>query len=679
MNKPMRPRDPVELAIFSNLVAAVAEEACSALERTAYTTFVKEANDFAVALADPSGTFFAYPRKSGVTTFIGLPLAEVIASVEDWQPGDVLLTNDPYTTGGLVTHSPDFNLIAPVFFDGELVAFCWGFLHSSDVGGSTPGSIAPSNREIFQEGIRIPPMKLYRAGAFNKELYEIIKANVRIPYQVWGDINALMSSFHVASQRLREIFAKYGIERARDLMDECLRYAEAKARAVIAEIPSGTYRFTDYLDDDIASSLPVRICLSLTVSGSDVHLDFTGTDPQVLAAFNLATAGKPSHAWLTIGLVHYLLTEDPEIPLNGGVLRPLRVTAPAGTLVHAVAPASLGGRIVSGIRVMDVTFGALTQAVPDRVPAAGAGQGMLPVISMPALATGGRKVNILQPLVGGSGGRPAVDGYDGTDYSLGFLKNSPIEVLESEMDVLVHRYHYLTDSGGPGKYRGGLGIGFTFEALLPDTVLSMRGMERTRFAPWGVHGGHCGASTGPAVINRGRPTERHIVKLDVLRLDAGDVVEIVTSGGGGYRDPCERDPGQVARDVRFGFVSRKVAETAYGVVLKRGSHDLDLEKTAAKRGAIKRKTRKRPTFSLGAARDRYDRLWTPGAYAQLQRIYATLPIHARIYAKRAIMERALAAQGRRPRPMTGADIRRAWTAARAKTGLQQGPAPPGRS
>src|SRR5262249_48169957 len=162
---------------------------------------------------------------------------------------------DPYTTGGLVTHSPDFNLIAPVFHDNELVAFCWGFLHSSDVGGSTPGSIAPSNREIFQEGLRIPPMKLYRAGVFNDELAAIIKANVRIPYQVWGDINALISSFHVASQRLLEIFDKYGIARARQLIDECLRYAEAKARTVIAEIPSGSYRFTDFLDDDIGSSL----------------------------------------------------------------------------------------------------------------------------------------------------------------------------------------------------------------------------------------------------------------------------------------------------------------------------------------------------------------------------------------------------------------------------------------
>src|SRR5262249_21127486 len=173
-------------------------------------------------------------------------------------------------------------------------------------------------------------------------------------------------------------------------------------------------------------------------------------------------------------------------------------------------------------------------------------------------------------------GRPSADGYDGTDYSLGFLKNSPIEVLESEMDVLVHRYHYLIDSGGAGKQRGGLGIGLTFEALLPDTVLSMRGMERTRFAPWGVPGGHCGAQPGPAIVNRGRKSERRINKLDVLRLEAGDIVEIVTSGGGGYGDPCERDPADVARDALFGFVSRKIAETAYGIVFRRDSGDVDL-------------------------------------------------------------------------------------------------------
>lgn len=672
----MAPSDPVELAVFGNLVAAVAEEACSALERTAFTTFVKEANDFCVALATPEGAFFAYPRKSGVTTFIGLPLDDVIRGIKDWRPGDVLLTNDPYTTGGLVTHSPDLNLIAPVFFEGELVAFCWGFLHSSDVGGNTPGSIAPSNREIFQEGIRIPPTKLYRAGELNAELFAILNVNVRVPYQVWGDLKALMSSFHVADARIQDVFRKFGAVRSKALIAECIAYAEAKARAVIADIPSGRYRFVDYLDDDVGSPFPIRICLELSVEGSDVHLDFTGTDPQVLAAFNLATAGKRSHAWLTIGMVHYLITEDPEVPVNAGLLAPIRVTAPAGTLVHAVPPASLGGRIVSGIRVMDVTFGALARAVPDRVPAAGAGQGMLPVISMPALGTGGRKVNILQPLVGGSGGRPTVDGYDGTDYSLGFLKNSPIEVLESEMDVLVHRYHYVTDSGGPGKYRGGLGVGFVVEALLPDTTLSMRGMERTRFEPWGVHGGGCGGFTQPAIVNRGRGDEQRIAKVDVLRLQPGDVLELVTAGGGGYGDPCERDPLLVARDVLFGHVSRKIAETAYGVVFRGKSIEVDAKKTVARRRALrKRRGKAGSMFSFGAARLDYERVWNDRAYAELQKIFATLPIHARIYAKRAIMEKAAALRPKgRKQPLSAADVRRAWKAARRLLGLPQGAA-----
>ncbi len=446
-----RMHDPIELAIFGNLVAAVAEEACSALERTAYTTFVKEANDFAVALADPSGTFFAYPRKSGVTTFIGLPLAEVIQGVADWQPGDVLLTNDPYTTGGLVTHSPDFNLIAPVFFAGEIVAFCWGFIHSSDVGGSTPGSIAPSNREIFQEGIRIPPMKLYRAGTLNHELYDIIKANVRIPYQVWGDINALTSSFHVAAARLQEIFGKYGIARARALMDECLRYAEAKARAVIAEIPSGTYRFVDYLDDDIASNLPVRICLALTVAGSDVHLDFTGTDPQVLAAFNLATAGKA-----VARVADHRARPLPVDRGPGDTAQRRRAAAIAShrTGRHA-GPCRVPGVARRTDRERNPRHGRHLRGAHPGSPRASAGGRRRPGHAAGDLDAGaddgGRKVNILQPLVGGSGGRPAADGYDGTDYSLGFLKNSPVEVLESEMDVLVQRYHYLADFGWSGE------------------------------------------------------------------------------------------------------------------------------------------------------------------------------------------------------------------------------------
>jgi N-methylhydantoinase B len=671
----MRPKDPIELAIFCNLAAAITEEACGVLVRTAYTTFIKEVQDFSVALARPDGTFFAYPGRSGVPTAVGLPMEDAIAAVSEWQPGDVLLSNDPYTTGGMVTHSPDVTMIAPIFYQGELIAFCWSFLHSSDVGGAVPGSLAASHDEIYQEGLRIPPAKLYRAGTLNKELYDILMANVRIPYQLWGDLQAMISAFRVATTRLVELFEKFGRDRAKELIDECLAYGEAKARAVIAEIPDGTYRFVDYLDDDIASPHPVRICLSLKKSGSEIHVDFTGTDPQVMAALNLATAGKRSHTWLTVGLMQFLLTADREMPVNGGILRPLSVTAPAGTIVHAVPPAALGGRVVAGIRVMDATFGALVQAIPGRVPAAGSGQGMLPVLSMPAMADGTRKVNLLQPLIGGTGGRPESDGFDGTTYSLGFLRNTPIEIIESEMDVLVHRYHYVVDSGGPGEFRGGLGVGLRAEALIPDTTIAIRGIERTRFAPWGVKGGECGSLTQPVATNPGRPDEkRHPKKVDVLRLQPGDVVEFATSGGGGYGDPLRRDPAQVARDVAYGYVSRAAAETAYGLVFKPDSPDADLAATRARRARRERGRMPLSTFNFCPARLEYDRVWNELAYAELHAILATLTIHARVYAKGAIMAATIAAQATPGAALTGADVRRGWQAAKRRLGIADAPA-----
>ncbi len=667
----MQPSDPIELAIFNNILGAIAEEMCATVERTAYTTFVKETHDFGAGIATPDGWFFAYPRKSGVTSFLGLHLGDAIQRIRDWQPGDIVFTNDPYSTGALVTHLPDLTLLAPVFVGAELIGFCWAFIHSSDIGGRVPGSIAPSSDEVYQEGIRVPPTKLYRAGVLNTELLEILQANVRIPYQVWGDLKALISSFHIASGRLVAVFEKYGLARAKALVQESLDYTEAKSRAVIAHIPDGTYRFVDYLEDDLVSAVPVRIELAITIDGSSAHLDFTGTDPQVLAAYNVVTGGKP-HAWLTIGFIHHLLSEDPTIPANGAVIRPLRVTAPLGTLVNPVLPASLGSRITAAVKVLEITMGALAQAIPGKVPAAGSGQGMIALISMPNLIKGGRKINVLQTLIGGSGGRPQCDGYDGTDYSFAFLRNTPVETIEAEMDLLVHEYRYVPDSAGPGKYRGGLGVGITVEALIPNTIVTARGMERTRFAPWGVHGGRFGGNTQPAIVNRGRADERRVPKIDILVLNRGDVLELASSGGGGYGDPCDRDPEKVAEDVLFGFVSRMQATEIHGVVFRGTGTEVDVVATKERQESIRAaRPADLPLYTFGPAREQHDRIWSPHSRGAVVRILAGLPLHARPYAKRMIMEKALTLYTeRRLARVTDAEIEEAWVVARTELGLE---------
>ncbi|WP_046868112.1 hydantoinase B/oxoprolinase family protein [Microvirga massiliensis] len=664
----MQPSNPIELAIFNNLLGAIAEEMCAVVERTAYTTFVKETHDFGAGIASPDGVFFAYPRKSGVTSFLGLDLGDAIRQIDDWQPGDIAFTNDPYSTGALVTHLPDLTLLAPIFAEERLIGFCWAFIHSSDIGGRVPGSIAPSSDEVYQEGLRVPLMKLYRAGVLNTELRDIIRTNVRIPYQVWGDLQALISSFHVASSRLVALFKKYGVQRSLDLVRESFDYAEAKARAVIEHIPDGTYRFVDYLEDDLVSEIPVRIELAIAVEGSNIHLDFTGTDPQVLAAFNVMTAGKP-HAWLTIGLIHHFLSEDPTIPANGAVIRPIRVTAPEGTLVNPVLPASLGARITAAVKVLEITMGALAQAIPGSVPAAGSGQGMIGVISMPDLIKGGRKVNVFQVLIGGSGGRPTCDGFDATDYSFAFLRNTPAETIEAEMDLLVHEYRYVPDSGGPGTHRGGLGVGITIEALVPNTIVTMRGMERTRFAPWGVHGGKHGGRTQPAILNRGTNRERSIPKLDILVLNRGDVLELASSGGGGYGDPCNRDPKRVLEDVLNGFVTSDAASEIYGVVLR--DLEVDAERTARRREAIKAaRPKSNGVYDYGPEREMHDKIWSPASRGALVKILQSLPIPARSYAKTTIMRKALSLRSDRSlASITDAEINESWILARTELGL----------
>lgn len=668
----MNVSNPIELSVFNNMVGAIAEEMCAIVERTAYTTFIKETNDFGAAVATTDGLFFAYPRKAGTTSQLGGDISDAVKKIDRWEPGDIVLTNDPFSTGAMVTHLPDLTLLAPVFVEGEIVAFCWGFIHSSDVGGRVPGSIAPSNQEIFQEGLRIPPTKLYRAGDLNQELFDIVQANVRIPYQVWGDLQALMSAFHVAQGRLGELFHKYGLEKTKQLILQSMDYAEKKARVIIQSIPDGSYHFVDYLEDDLVSDIPVRLELTLTVSGSNVHLDYTGTDPQILASFNIVTAGKP-HQWLTVGLMHHLLSSDPTIPANGALRRPITVSAPLGSVLNAVMPAAVGSRITTALKVLDMTMGALAQAIPDHVPAAGSGNGMLGVLAMPDLVRGGKKVNVFPVLIGGSGGRPVSDGYDGTNSTFAFLRNTPIEAIEAEMDILVHEYHYVQDSGGPGKYRGGLGVGMTLEALVPDTSLAMRGMGRTRFAPWGVHGGLCGAKTLPAVVNQGKTHPQTIAKLDILSMRRGDTITLSSSGGGGYGDPCEREPTRVLEDVQFGFVSRSQARDTYGTVIGPGSDELDVAATASLRGRLREQRQaSRSIYVYGADRDRYEQIWSSDSRGALLEILKSLSITARIYAKNMIMLKALEIRTERSVDLIdGSIIRESWETVMSRMGLEQ--------
>ena len=644
--------DRTTLGILAHYFRAAAEAMGHVLQRTAHTTFIKESNDFVTALLTPAGEQFAYSVAIGTQGFVGLDYAHLLEQLAPWEEGDIAVANCPYLTQGVASHLPDYQMIRPVFVEGRLVAFAWGFLHASDMGGIVAGSILPSAYELYQEGLRIPPVKLFRAGVLQPDVKAFLLANVRIPEKNWGDLNALMAALGTGEQRIATAVAKWGIDTVEAARDALIAYAESRTRTLLDRIPDGTYRFADYLEDDVVSDMPVRIVLTMTKSpGGDVHLDYTGTDPQVNAAFNLASNGR--HPYLCLALFGWLRTVDPTIPVNGGLMRPIRTTAPSGSVVNASFPASCGVRFALAQTLYGTLQCILAQALPGEVPALGAGQATILAASLMDPARARRQVTVVQPMIGGSGGRRQGDGVDGCDFSQGALANTPVESIENEIPILVRRYAVLPDSAGPGQFRGGMALRLDVQVFHPDTIVTARGMERFRFQPWGVAGGRAGTS-GDCWLNPGAPGERRLGKIDVVHLQAGDVLSVSTPGGGGYGDPFERDPGAVLTDVHNGVVGEAAARDAYGVVIEGGRLDV-----AATRALRARRTGPAPSgFDPGPGRAAHEAVFTPAVSDALAALLYRLPQGLRYPAKSRFFARirALAAAGHPVGPETVADL-----------------------
>ncbi|MBV9355405.1 MAG: hydantoinase B/oxoprolinase family protein [Chloroflexi bacterium] len=375
-------------------------------------------------------------------------------------------------------------------------------------------------------------------------------------------------------------------------------------------MPAGVYTFVDYMEGDQQDIGMIRIRLDLHVRGDEFLLDYSGTDPQVRASLNMYSYSKTGHWNIVIGLIHWLCTMQPEITYNAGMVRPFKVHIPRGTLLNAEPFVACGNRSAVQLRMTDVNLGALAQAIPDQVPSFGPGQASILLVSVPDLKTGGTKLSVIQPLIGGSGGRPHEDGIDGVDSIWNFLRNVPTEAIENDMpSLLIRRYALRPDSGGPGRYRGGMGVVLEFLTTSPYTVVTSRAMDRYLFQPPGRLGGEPGA-TGYTTLNPDAPRPENIGKVDVLQLGPGDVLQIGTQGGGGFGDPLARPVEAVTEDVANGLVSRDGARVGYGVVL---DEDGALDEAAT---AAERRERRlgapgpAPAFSFGPARDAYRRLWT---------------------------------------------------------------------
>jgi N-methylhydantoinase B len=626
--------DPVTLQILANHCAAATESMAQTLFRTAHSTFVKETEDFTTGLATPEGKTFASPFDLGATWFVGLDYGRVLGLIDGYEPGDLCMTNDPYS-GFVCTHSPDLHLWKPFFHEGELICYGVGHVHNTDVGGAVPASLSRANVEVHQEGIRVPPSKLYKRGVLNRELLDVMLLNVRMREQNWGDLKAQIAAMSTGERKVAEMVRRFGIDVFRSGMGDLLDHAERQARAVIRRIPDGEYFFADYIDEDSVGGYPCRIAVNLIVRGDELVLDFSESDPQLTSSINVPTGGDPRHALVMVPVIYALYTMDHSLLLNSGLTRPARAILPEGSVVNPRFPAAVGMRSLTCMRLQSAVFGAFARALPEIMPAACGDGGPLINVRTLDTRTGRRLMANLDPITGGGGGLASRDGTEGSGANFGFLKNTPVEINEAEVPVKILRYGLATDSGGAGRHRGGTGTTLEFRVSAPDTVVTARNRDRSRFTPWGAMGGDAGKGSA-FLLNPDTPHEVNLGNTDVVTVQPGDVIRITSAGAGGWGSAVEREPERVLADVRQGFVTVAKAAEDYGVVIRDGA--VDAAATATLRARLAG-NRRREGFGVSAAQSEFEARWTKPRYAALARLLATLPVEWRFFIKHRVFER----------------------------------------
>lgn len=567
--------DPITLELIRNGLESIVDEMALTLVRTAYSANLKSSMDLSSAFCDPEGRLLV----QGLTLPLHLgsmpdAMAAVLARYGGAiRPGDAFILNDPYEGG---THLPDFFVVRPVYLDGDLLGFVCTIAHHTDIGGRVAGGNACDSTEIYQEGLRVPPIRLYDRGEVNEGFLRLLEANVRIPTKVLGDLRAQLAACHIGEQGLRDLIGRYGRETVTSAARELLDHGERLARAEIARWPDGRYEFVDYLDGDGIDPDPIPIRVAVTVAGDQLEVDFAGSAPQVKGGINSVLSFTKSTAY---ACVRCLL--PPSLPNNEGYFRAIRVLAPEGTIVNPLPPAPVAARGLTAFRIANAVLGALAKLAPDRVPACEVGGDT--GISIGGYDARRRAFVFLEFLFSGWGGRPDADGIDGAASVVVNFSNQPVEVVENEYPLRIEEYGFLPDSGGPGKHRGGLGLVRQYRFLEETGTLQIRS-DRTLFPAYGLAGGRPGRLCRN-VLNPG-PNERLLPAKTLLAIRAGDVFRHELAGAGGWGDPFERDPLAVLADVRAGKVSREHAREAYGVVIKADATGVDWEATErARRGA----------------------------------------------------------------------------------------------
>jgi N-methylhydantoinase B len=559
--------DMVTMTIIDSTMVSICREMGISLMKTSYSTIFNEGLDFTCALADAEGEMIAVaefnPAQIG-----GMPLVVQSSvrelSTEPLEPGDVIVHNDPYR-GGL--HTPEHSFFTPIFVDGELMGYAVAIGHVAEVGGSVPGGFPSEATEIFHEGLRVPPIKIKRAGKDNDDVWKLLLANVRTPRHNYGDYRALIGSVEMGAERTEALIRKYGKDvfkrTCRDLMD----YSEARMRAELKAFPDGHYAFDDYMEDDGIEDRPYRIHVECHVQGDEIVVDFTGSDKQAKGPIN-ATLGVTWSATYN-ALLH--LT-DPSIPKNSGCFRPIKVVAPPGTVVNVDYPApEVGGNTETHPRIAYTVIGALAQAVPERAPATDAATHCNFLFGGTDPVTGEYYV-CYDLLTAGWGGRPFADGNNAVNGINGNCRMIPAEVYEVRFPWLIEELSLVVDSGGAGEYRGGLGVSKRVLCRKAPITVSHMG-DRHKRKPWGLHGGGEAASAGIRIKRAGSDKWLTAVegegkvspsKFAGVTINPGDRVWLYNGGGGGWGDPRKRDRAKIEQDIREGWVTRERAERDYG-------------------------------------------------------------------------------------------------------------------
>jgi N-methylhydantoinase B len=546
--------DPITFAVIKSGLDSIVDDMAYTIVRISRSEIVKDVMDFSVALCDADGQMVAQAKT--IALHLGA-VPEAIAAVlakygDDLRAGDAVIMNDPYH-GGM--HLPDIFMFVPLFHGGKRRAFAVVICHHTDVGGRVPGSNASDSTEIYQEGIRIPPLKLYAQGKLNDTLATILKINVRVPERVWGDLLAQYAAAQVGARGLSRLFEHYGADEIERYMHQLIDYAERMTRDEIRRWPKGTYSFVDYIDSDGFTDDPIPIKVAITVNEDRLTVDYAGSSPQVRAALNSTRSYTQSCTYLSVRCVL-----GRNIPNNVGVFRCIDVKVPEASILDPVLPGACAARALTGYRIFDTMLGALAQVVPDRVPAAGEGGNSVVCIS--GLRKNRKPFIIVDMICGAWGGRPDKDGVEAITNPSQNLSNMPVEVMEAQHPVRVEEYAFVPDSCGAGQWRGGVGIKRSYRVLADEALLQLR-TDRIAFAPYGLNGGRPGGRSRNFITVEGK-TEPLPGKV-TMRIVKDTVITHEQAGGGGYGDPKKRDRSLVREDIADGKISAAFARDHYDV------------------------------------------------------------------------------------------------------------------